>query len=86
VFGLDRSRQSGRSLEWKVGIFTVGATLALAGMYLDERWMTGLAIAVLLVGIAFRLVAERSPLMVDEDDEGEDEAGEDERSEADSDG
>lgn len=56
MFGLDRSRTAGRYLEWKVRIFTVGAVLAMVGMYLEEPWMTGLAIVVLLGGFVLRFL------------------------------
>lgn len=56
MLGLDRSRQAGRWLEWKVRIFTAGAILAVVGMYLDERWMTGAAIVVLLGGFFIRFL------------------------------
>jgi len=48
---LDRSGRASRSLEWKVRIFTLGAVLALVGVYLDERWLTGIAIVVLFSGM-----------------------------------
>lgn len=56
MLGLDRSRQAGRWLEWKVRIFTAGAILAVVGMYLEERWMTGAAIVVLLAGFFIRFL------------------------------
>ena len=37
-------------LEWKVGVFTVGAGMALIGIYLEQRWLTGGAIVVLVAG------------------------------------
>ena len=37
-------------LEWKVGAFTVGAGLALVGIYFEQRWLTGAAIVVLVAG------------------------------------
>ena len=47
---LDRSRRSGHRLEWKVAVFTVGAVMALTGIYFEERWLTGTAILVLVAG------------------------------------
>ncbi len=47
---LDRSRRAGPRLEWKVLLFSVGAVVALVGLYFDERWMTGTAIVLLLGG------------------------------------
>ena len=51
---LSRSRRAGRFLEWKVRIFAVGGTLALGGIYLDEQWLTLVAIAVLVAGALLR--------------------------------
>ena len=53
---LDRSRSSGRFLEWRVRIFILGAALALASIYFDERWMTGTAILVLVAGVFVRFL------------------------------
>ena len=53
---LDRSRRAGRFVEWKVRIFTVGAVLAVTGLYFDERWMTGSAIIVLMAGMLVRFL------------------------------
>ena len=47
---LDRSRKPGHMLEWKVGVFTVGAVVALIGIYFEERWLTGAALVVLVAG------------------------------------
>jgi hypothetical protein len=43
-------------LEWRVGIFVVAAVLGLAGMYLDESWLTGAAILLLVAGVLLRFV------------------------------
>ncbi|HSG09978.1 MAG TPA: hypothetical protein VLA36_16580 [Longimicrobiales bacterium] len=51
MFRLDRSRRAGPLLEWKVRIFVVAAVLGLAGMVVEESWMTGAAILVLLAGV-----------------------------------
>jgi len=51
---LDRSRKPGHMLEWKVGVFTVGAGMALVGIYLEQRWLTGAAIVVLVAGALLR--------------------------------
>lgn len=61
MFGLDRSRRAGRYLEWKVRIFTVGAVLAVVGMYREEEWMTGAAIVVLLTGFVLRFLPGMEP-------------------------
>lgn len=52
---LDRSRKPGHLLEWKVGVFTAGAAMALMGIYFELRWMTGVAIVVLVAGALLRL-------------------------------
>lgn len=69
---LDRGRKAGKYLEWKVRLFGVGAVLALAGLYLDERWMTGLAILVLLAGMLVRFLpgARTHPEAEDEEANG----------------
>jgi len=59
VFRPDRRRLAGPWLEWKVRFFATGAVLGLAGIYLDERWMVGAAIVVLLIGMALRLLPSR---------------------------
>ena len=79
----DRSKTAGPYLEWKVRIFTVGAVFAVAGMYLDERWMTGVAILVLVIGLVIRMVLERTSPGIQYDDE---DGVEDDGSVVDSDG
>lgn len=60
MFRPDRSRRrAGPWLEWKVRIFVTGAVLGLAGIYLDERWMVGAAIVVLLLGMGLRFLPNR---------------------------
>ena len=53
---LDRRRRAGPYLEWKIRIFAVAAVVALAGIYLNERWLTGAAIVLLLSGLSLRLL------------------------------
>lgn len=53
---LDRRRRAGPYLEWKVRTFVLAAVLALAGIYLDERWLTGAAIVVLFGGLSLRFL------------------------------
>ena len=62
-FFLDRSRRSGSRLEWKVGAFTVGAVMALTGIYFGQRWLTGAAILVLVAGafLNFSLAKDSEP-------------------------
>ena len=56
MFRPDRRRRAGPLLEWKVRLFVLAAVLGLAGIYLDQRRLTGGAIGVLLVGVLFRLL------------------------------
>jgi hypothetical protein len=45
-----------RRLEWRIRLMGVGAILALIGIYFEARWMVWIAIVVLVVGLALRLV------------------------------
>lgn len=65
---LDRDRRAGPWLEWKVRLFTVGAVLALAGIYLEESWMVYAAIAVLAAGVGLRFFAPSPESPADEDE------------------
>jgi hypothetical protein len=59
---MDRRPRSRRFLVWKTRIFAVGAVIALVGMYLNNLYVTGTALALLLVGVALRFVPEpRAP-------------------------
>lgn len=75
MLSLDRSRRAGPWLEWKVRLFAVAAVLALAGMYLQQRWMTGAAIVVLALAMALRflpdgrVIAGHTERLDDEEDE-----------------
>jgi hypothetical protein len=53
---LDRHRRAGRHLEWKVRLFSVAAVVALAGIYLESRWVTGVAILLLAGGLLLRFM------------------------------
>lgn len=66
---LDRKRRADKYLEWKVRLFSVAAVFALAGLYLENRWLTGVAIMLLLGAFVFRFLPDdtREP---DESDEG----------------
>lgn len=57
----DRSGKSDRHLEWKVRIFSVAAVLVLVGIYLEERWMTAVAIVVLAGAMLLRFVPGDAP-------------------------
>jgi hypothetical protein len=43
-------------LNWKVGIFFLGALMAFVGMWMEARWLVGVAIAVLVLGMALRFI------------------------------
>jgi hypothetical protein len=51
----DRSKRAAGHLEWKVRLFVAGAVLGASGMYLEETWLTGAGIVVLLAGALLRL-------------------------------
>jgi hypothetical protein len=55
---LDRKPRSRRFLVWKTRIFAVAAVIALVGMYLNNPYVTGAALVLLLVGVALRFVPE----------------------------
>lgn len=50
-----RDRSDDDWLQIKMGIFAVGAVLALLGMGLGNDWLVGAAALVLLSGVALRL-------------------------------
>lgn len=56
LFRARRAGVSGAHLEWRVGLFAAGATLGLAGIRMEERWLTGAAIVVLAAGALVQLV------------------------------
>jgi hypothetical protein len=55
---LDRRPRSRRFVVWKMRIFGVAAFIALFGMFLNNPYVTGTALALLLVGVALRFVPE----------------------------
>jgi hypothetical protein len=71
---LDRRRRAGPWLEWKVRLFAVAAVLGLAGIYLEERWLTGAAIVLLFAGLLLRFLPAGP---ADGFDDGDDPDGED---------
>jgi len=66
---VDRSRRSDRFLEWKVRIFTLAAALVVVGMYLDARWMTGVAIFLLASAMLLRFLPGAGAAHRDQEDE-----------------
>lgn len=65
---VDRRPREGRLLEWKVGLFSVAAVLTVVGLYLNERWMIGAAILVLVVAMLLRFLPGGGVVEEDEDD------------------
>jgi hypothetical protein len=70
VFRPDRRRRGDRFLEWKIRLFSVAAVLALAGIYLDERWMSGTAIVVLAGAMLLRFLPGGEPSAADAESDG----------------
>ena len=48
-------------LTWRIRAFFFGAALGLAGIFLNIPWLVSVALVVLLVGVAFRMVPARDP-------------------------
>lgn len=53
---VDHTRRDRSHLGWKIRLFAAGAVLGVAGMYLEDTWLTGGGIAVLLAGVLLRFV------------------------------
>ena len=70
---IDRKPRSRRFLVWKTRIFAVAAVIALVGMYLNNPFVTGAALVLLLVGVAliWRLVAHGSPVQPEDNSGGD---------------
>lgn len=49
----------GHHLQVRLILFVIGATLAVAGMAMEQEWLMNVAIAVLIVGFVLRFVPER---------------------------
>jgi len=69
---IDRRSRKDRFLEWKVWVFCLGAVVALAGIYLEERWLTGIAIVLLASAAVFRFLPGGGRTDLDDDPEGDD--------------
>ncbi len=67
---LDRSRRAREYpwLEWKVRLFTVGASLAVGGMLLRIDWLITVAILVLVAGFVLRFVQGGTGVDPEEED------------------
>jgi len=64
-----RRRYADRFLEWKVAIFSIAGGVALVGIYFEERWMTGAALALLLGATLLRFLPGAGPRDSDEADD-----------------
>jgi hypothetical protein len=59
-FRIDKERRGEDPfLLWKVRIFAVGATLGLAGIFMNQRILVWAAIVVLVVGLVLRMASRR---------------------------
>jgi hypothetical protein len=56
---LDRRPRSNRHLIWKIRLFSAAAVIALVGMYLDNPYVTGVALFLLILGMMLRLLPDR---------------------------
>ncbi|MDE3014894.1 MAG: hypothetical protein OXU33_12565, partial [Gemmatimonadota bacterium] len=55
--------------------FSVAAVLGLAGIYFEERWMTGSAIALLAGGLGLRFLPGSDSMRVELEDDQDDDLG-----------
>jgi len=53
---LDRRKRADRSLEWKVRLFSFFNDTATTEIYTENRWLTDVAIALLLGGFLLRFL------------------------------
>ena len=51
-----RASPAGPLLEWRVRLFSAGGVLGVAGILIEERWLTGLAIVLLGAGVLIRFL------------------------------
>jgi hypothetical protein len=68
LFRPSRTARAGRWFEWKVRIFLAGATLGLAGIFLDDRRVVVAALVVLAVGVVLRALPDGEAPTSPEDD------------------
>ena len=55
---LNRNSRSTRYLAWKIRIFAVAAVIAVVGMALENPYVTGVALVLLIIGMLLRLLPE----------------------------
>lgn len=55
-----RGGRDDRFLEWKIGIFSIAAAVGLSGIFLEKRWMTGLALSLLMSAMLLRFLPVRA--------------------------
>lgn len=55
---LDRRPRSNRFLAWKIRLFAAAAVCAAVGMSLNNPYVTGVALALLVVGVFLRFLPE----------------------------
>lgn len=73
VFRLSRQTRAGPFLEWKVAIFSAGAVLGMAGIFLDLAWLRIAGIVVLASGMLVRFFpGAREASQEDDDEDGDD--------------
>lgn len=74
LFRPSRTARAGRWFEWKIRIFLVGATLAMVGIFLDDRRVIGAALGVLAVGVVLRALPDgEAPASPDDDEDADEE-------------
>jgi len=56
IFLSRRKRGPDPHLDWKVKLFFLGATVAMAGVGLESSLLVGVAIAILLLGVGLRFL------------------------------
>ena len=55
-----RGGRDDRFLDWKIGIFSIAAAVGLSGIFLEKRWMTGLALPLLMSAMLLRFLPVRA--------------------------
>lgn len=85
LFRPSRTARAGRWFEWKIRIFLGGATLAMVGIFLDDRRVIVAALVVLAVGVVLRALPDGEAPASPDDDVDTDEEDQDEEAEGDDD-